>query len=68
MAETETIKAVAIGLNTGQRDFDYSMEELSALAAANNIEIVETVTQNLDRPVSGTYFGSGKVEELARLC
>ncbi|GAK47673.1 GTPase [Secundilactobacillus oryzae JCM 18671] len=67
MAETETIKAVAIGLNTGQRDFDYSMEELSALAAANNIEIVETVTQNLDRPVSGTYFGSGKVEELAQI-
>lgn len=64
MSESSSPKAIAIGLNTGQQDFDYSMEELSALAAANNVNIVETVTQNLDRPVAGTYFGTGKVEEL----
>lgn len=42
--------------------------ELRALAEQAGAVVVGELTQNLDRPVAGTYMGSGKVEELKRLC
>lgn len=69
MAETAVApKAVIIaGLNTGDRNFDYSMEELANLVAANQMIVKEEVRQKLDRPHPGTYFGKGKVAELATI-
>ncbi|WP_252192356.1 GTPase HflX [Secundilactobacillus kimchicus] len=67
MAEIETEPVITIGLNTGETDYDYSMAELDALCEANALAVVETVTQNLNRPVAATYFGSGKVDELATI-
>ncbi|WP_413626939.1 GTPase HflX [Fructilactobacillus vespulae] len=58
---------ITIGLNLNNRNFDYSMEELNNLIIANHMESVETVTQKLDHPDSGSYFGKGKVEFLAQL-
>ncbi len=58
-------KAILAGLNSDRRsDFEKSMRETAALADAAEIEIVETITQNLPTPVTGTLIGSGKIEEL----
>lgn len=65
----ETKQPVVIaGLDLNQSDFAYQMEELAALCQAADQTVVATSTQKLDRPVAATYFGSGKIEELAQLC
>ena len=43
------------------------LAEITALAETAGAEIVGAVTQNVLRPVSKTYLGSGKVEEIAAL-
>ena len=58
---------IIIGLNMDQEDYEYSMEELAALAEANQMEVIDRLDQALDRPNPATYFGSGKVEELRHL-
>ncbi len=40
------------------------MEELAGLAEACEMEIVGELYQNLDRIISATYFGKGKITEL----
>lgn len=57
-------KAILIGLNTGQDDYDYSMIELRKLAKAANLDVIARLDQALDEPNAATYFGSGKVKEL----
>ncbi|KRN26193.1 GTPase [Secundilactobacillus similis DSM 23365 = JCM 2765] len=64
MDQSELVPVLNIGLNTGRYNFDYAMAELKALSVANNMHVVETIVQNLNQPVAGTYFGTGKVEEL----
>ncbi|HAT54829.1 MAG TPA: GTPase HflX, partial [Lactobacillus sp.] len=64
IAPTEVIIA---GLNSGGGNFEYSMEELANLVAANNMIVKEDVRQKLERPHPGTYFGKGKVTELAEI-
>ncbi|MBM7616850.1 GTP-binding protein HflX [Weissella uvarum] len=67
MIENETDQrrpVILAGLNRGTDDFDYQMEELANLVEANQLEPVATVTQKLERPNPGTYFGKGKVEAL----
>ena len=54
-----------VGLTTSQANLTYELEELANLAKANNLVPVETFTQKLERPNPATYFGKGKVEELA---
>lgn len=58
---------IIIGLDTGQSNFDYTMNELIELAKANNMQVLDRLDQALDRPNAATYFGKGKVEELANL-
>ncbi|MDT6981144.1 GTPase HflX [Levilactobacillus zymae] len=67
MDETPATPVITIGLNSGQATFDYAMAELDALVAANNMTVVEQVQQALSKPNPGTYFGTGKVEELATI-
>ncbi len=40
------------------------MEELANLAAANNMEVVGEIRQNIDRENRATYVGKGKVDEI----
>lgn len=47
-----------------QEDFDHSMDELEELTKACYLQPVGRVTQQLDRIVSATYMGAGKVDEL----
>ncbi len=42
--------------------------ELRALAEQAGATVVGECTQRLERPVSGTYMGSGKIDELKGLC
>lgn len=67
MEETPRTPVITIGLNAGQATFDYSMTELKNLVEANNMTVVEEIQQSLTKPNPGTYFGTGKVEELATI-
>lgn len=68
-AEEKKIKAVLVGLNTGNEDeMEYSIEELKSLAEACDMEVVLTAIQTLDHPVAATYIGSGKAIEVSNAC
>lgn len=60
-------RVIITGLDTGQDDYNYSMTELAELAHANHMEVVQRVDQVIDRPNPATYFGKGKVAEIAEL-
>ncbi|MDR2661313.1 MAG: GTPase HflX [Lactobacillaceae bacterium] len=62
--EIQKVVLVAVEKPNQKATFEYTIEEFKNLAIANNLEVTQVVTQKLDRPVSGTYFGSGKIEEL----
>ena len=49
---------------TGLLSIEDSLEELGALAETVGIEVVGGTFQRLNKPVSATFIGSGKVEEL----
>ena len=52
------------GIENQTENFTYTMEELQALAEADNLEVVASIHQKLERPVAATYFGAGKVTEI----
>lgn len=60
-------RVIITGLDTGQDNYNYSMTELAELAQANHMEVVQRVNQVIDRPNPATYFGKGKVAEIAEL-
>jgi len=57
--------AILIGVGTLPKQLSESMWELRNLAKANNIVTREIITQNLQKPNNATYFGKGKIEEIA---
>jgi GTP-binding protein HflX len=60
-------KAVLCGARKqiqSEDEFIVSMDELSGLAEALDIEPVSEVVQNIDKENGATYIGKGKVEEL----
>ncbi|WP_407886612.1 GTPase HflX [Levilactobacillus sp. N40-8-2] len=67
MEETPRTPVITIGLNAGQSTFNYSMTELRNLVEANNMTVAEEIQQSLTKPNPSTYFGTGKVEELAQI-
>ncbi|RRN69133.1 GTPase HflX [Peribacillus simplex] len=61
-------RAILVGVNlNGQRDFEYSMEELANLTEACEVEVAGTITQNLHRVNSSHFIGTGKIEEVKNL-
>ncbi|MBZ3761417.1 GTPase HflX [Bacillus cereus] len=59
-------RAVLVGVNVGNEDdFAYSMEELTNLVEACDVEVIGQVTQNLQRVNPSHYIGKGKIEEVA---
>ncbi|MCM0583239.1 GTPase HflX [Weissella diestrammenae] len=67
MHENEQVAQVPVlivGLDRNDPQFVYQMTELANLAEANGMQVVDQLTQKLERPVASTYFGKGKVEEL----
>ncbi len=60
-------KVILVGVSGSDKDFEYSMIELSNLAEANHYEVLDVVKQNMDRLNKATYVGKGKVEELKQI-
>ncbi|MFA6130561.1 MAG: GTPase HflX [Candidatus Omnitrophota bacterium] len=64
-------RAILVGAplkrGTGKLLVQEHLEELGRLADTAGAEVVGELTQQLDRPDSATYIGSGKLEELKTL-
>jgi len=64
-------KAIVVGIEVYSRKSDISLEdslaELKELSYAAGIETVYTISQKKNRIESGTYLGSGKIEEIKAL-
>ncbi|KRN88359.1 GTPase HflX [Ligilactobacillus ceti] len=58
---------IIAGIETPHNDFTYTMEELTNLVEANHMIAEKQVSQKLDHPLAGSYFGSGKADEIKRL-
>ena len=52
-------------LDTQKYDVDMSLNEMCRLADTANIDVVIKTTQKKSSPESGTYFGQGKLQEIA---
>lgn len=67
-AETAILVGAQIGSGSGQPlSLEDSLAELELLAETAGIEVLATLTQNLDSVNPRTFIGSGKVEELKLL-
>lgn len=64
----EPEKAVLIAVDTGEYDCDISLDELEELAETAGAEVVGRMSQKRDKPNSGTFLGSGRLEELGDFC
>ncbi|MBQ3660076.1 MAG: GTPase HflX, partial [Bacteroidales bacterium] len=61
----ETAVAATIIRDKDQiRQSEEYLDELVFLAETADIQVVKRFTQRLDHPFSGTYFGSGKLDEI----
>ena len=60
--------AVLVAVNMGEYDVDVSLDELEELAQTAGATVVARFTQNLKKLSSGTYVGSGKLEEIKQFC
>ena len=57
-------RAVLVGVNLGNEDdFAYSMEELTNLAEACDVEVIGQVTQNLQRVNPSHYIGKERLKK-----
>ena len=64
-------KTLLVGLErsgTAHWEILDSLEELRQLANTAGAEVIETITQKLERPTAPYYIGKGKAEEIAQLC
>lgn len=62
-------KALIVAVNCGKQQAEMNEEitELKQLCEACEIEVLETVTQNLNNINPSTYIGSGKIKEIQSL-
>jgi GTP-binding protein HflX len=61
-------RAVLVGVADGSiDDAERSLEELARLTDTAGADVVGEVLQRRDRPESGTYLGSGKIDEIREL-
>jgi GTPase len=66
--QSERTILAAVRLPDDRYDVTDPFGELRALAEQAGAVVVGELSQNLPRPVAGTYIGSGKVDELKALC
>lgn len=66
--EEKITQALLVSVDTGEYDSESSLEELKELVKSAGAEPILTITQNLKRPETGTYVGTGKLEEIAEVC
>ena len=64
-------RAIVIGVGLKSESFDdikESLAELEELVYAAGAEVVASLVQALPKYIPATLMGSGKVEEIAKLC
>ena len=66
--EVKTDRALLISVDTGEYDAQASLDELFELVESAGAEPAFSVTQNLNRPETATFVGTGKLAEIAELC
>lgn len=66
--EEKITRALLVSVDTGGYDAEASLAELFELVKSAGAEPVAAVTQNLARPETGTYVGTGKLKEIAEIC
>lgn len=66
--EKKPQRAFLISVDDSSFDAESSMNELYALAESAGAEVVGSFIQKLEKPVSATYIGSGRLEELCEIC
>lgn len=70
--EKDIEKVILCGVHTGKADFlsdttEETIAELSELAETARAEVIGEIIQNKEHPEASTYFGQGKMEELAQV-
>ena len=66
--EEKVTRALLVTVDTGKFDAEASLDELWELVKSAGAEPVLTVLQKLDRPETGTFVGTGKMEEIKEIC
>ena len=66
--EVKIDRTLLVSVDTGDYDAQASLDELFELVESAGAEPVFSVTQNLSRPESATFVGTGKLAEIAQLC
>ncbi|MCD8026224.1 MAG: GTPase HflX [Clostridiales bacterium] len=66
--EEKITRALLVSVDSGEYDAEASLEELFELVKSAGTEPVLSVTQNLQRPESASYVGSGKLKDIADVC
>ncbi len=66
--EQRSQRALLISVDYGAFDAESSMNELYALAESAGAEVAGSMIQRLDKPVSATYVGTGRLEEICDIC
>lgn len=59
----DTRKVILLALDMGKYDAERSMQELAALAEANDMEPVAEIIQKKDKPEPATMLGTGRLAE-----
>ncbi|MFT3685912.1 MAG: GTPase HflX [Phycisphaerales bacterium] len=67
-AQSERAVLAALRLPDSNYDPRDPFGELAALAEQAGAVVVGTLEQRADKPVAGTYMGTGKIKELGELC
>lgn len=60
--------ALLVSVDTGDYDAEASLEELFELVKSAGADPIMSVTQNLQKPETATFVGTGKLQEIAEIC
>lgn len=66
--EKKPVKALLVGIDTGEYDAQSSMEELFELVKSAGAQAVASISQKLDKKEPATCVKSGKLEEIKIFC
>lgn len=66
--EEKITSALLVSVDTGDYDAEASLEELFELVKSAGANPIMSVTQNLQKPETATFVGTGKLQEIAEIC
>lgn len=66
--EEKITSALLVSVDTGDYDAEASLEELFELVKSAGADPIMSVTQNLQKPETATFVGTGKLQEIAEIC